>query len=256
MNEENEPAALSLLVAAAEKGDVGAMVLVARYYDAATKDETKDPADLQTARMWYERAATADDAVAQFALANMLDYGEGGQQSDQDARRWYEKAAQQGFAEAQMHIARMLELGRGGYKSSIEAAYWYQKAIEQGHELAAVNLGAMHYKKELPESSDQTAFILFRIAEDKLDGVGALMLGEMCLEGRGTEKHDGQALLHYQIASLLLSDGSNCQRALAMHEAILAAHPEHREYIKNLALSFIRERAKAAQREISFASRP
>lgn len=124
-----------------------------------------------------------------------------------------------------MNYARMLETGRGGDQSKEEAAKWYEKAFEQGDELAATNLGALHFRHDLPRSSDESAFRFFTFAAEKLDGLAHYYLGEMYLNGRAVVQHGGMALFHYSIAALLLPPGTNRQAALGRKEQILAQHP-------------------------------
>jgi TPR repeat protein len=237
-----DPRALNRLLEIAETGEAQAMFLLGRVYDLS-RDACSIEPDIVAARSWYERAADANCALAQFALGNMHEYGEGAPKDEVVARHWYECAAKQGYAEAQMSYARMLQRGLGGNQSNSDAASWYRKAANQGHDLAATNLGIMHYQREVAEASDGIAFTFFGMAADKLDGVAHLMLAEMWLEGRGTAQDGGRALLHYCIASMLLPDGSNLERATRQREFILAKYPEHRSEFESRAASYISSRS-------------
>ena len=128
--------ALNQLLEIAETGDAQAMFLLGRVHDLSRDARSIEP-DLVAARSWYERAAGAGYALAQFALGNMHEYGEGAPKDEVMARHWYECAAKQGYAEAQMSYARMLQTGLGGSPSNADAASWYRKAANQGHDLAA-----------------------------------------------------------------------------------------------------------------------
>ncbi len=227
----------------AESGDAMAMFLLGRLHDVPTPGI---PArDIARARSWYEQAAAAGHAGAQFALGNMFDTGEGAAQDPVEARRWYELAANQGESEAQMHLGKMLQTGRGGAQSLTEAASWYAKAVEQGHELAATNLGLMHFQKTLPDADDALALRLFEAAAEKLDGLAHLMLARMCLDGRGTETNGARALFHLCIASRLLPGGGNFDLAREWRECMLDVHPELREEFEADAAAYIASRQEA-----------
>lgn len=224
----------------AQAGDAMAMFLLGRLYDAPSRGAP--PVDPYRARDWYERAANAGHAGAKFALGNMFDTGEGVTEDPMEARRWYELAATQGEAEAQMHLGKMFQAGRGGPQSAIKAATWYAKAAEQGHELAATNLGIMHFEKMIPNPDDAAAFGLFEFSAEKLDGLAHLMLGRMCLDGRGTEVHGARALFHFCIASRLLPGGNNFDLARAWRERMFGLHPELREEFQAEAASYVATR--------------
>ena len=234
-------AAQAALLSTAEAGDAEAMFFSGLLYDMG-RGARVVAMDLDKARSWYEGAAAAGHVLAQFALGNMFDNGEGVPQDPMAARHWYELAARQGHAEAQMHFARMQQLGRGGTRSAAGAAIWYQMAADQGHELAATNLGTLHYQKEIPDPSDAEAFALFSMAAEKFDGLAHLMLAEMWQQGRGTKQENSHALLHYCIASLLLPNGSNRDRAVSVCEVFFAQYPEFQSEFEAKAARYVAER--------------
>jgi TPR repeat protein len=233
--------ALQALERFARSGHAEAEFLMGRLYDVSNEKKAI-ATNLTAAKAWYEKAAAQDHPLAQYALGNMFDYGEGAAQDHKQARRWYEAAAKQNVHDAQLHFGRMLQTGRGGYQSSMEAAHWYAKAAEQGDELAATNLALMHYRREIENANDADAFGLFSFSAEKVDGLAHLMLGEMYLEGRGTEREGGRALFHFCVAALLLPAGSNRERAVSRKEIMLKQYPQHGSHLEERALNYIKER--------------
>lgn len=236
---------LAAVTARAEAGDARAMFDLGCVYDIPPKPGIE--VDLPRARAWYEKSAALGFGWAQFALANMHERAEGGApRNDLAARQLYESAARQGIAEAQMKLANMLRAGRGGTVSSAEAAQWYESAARQGHELAATNLALMHLDREVPQASLEKALELLEFAADKLDGLAHLVLGDLHLRGVDGRPHGGLALMHYCVATLLLPDGENAERAQSLKEALLAKQPALRESYESQARAFVEGRREAA----------
>jgi uncharacterized protein len=223
-----------------EGGDPMAMLALAILHD-----EPKSPnVDLNfpLARHWYEKAAERGIDHAQLALGNMYDYGQGGEQNDEQALRYYLMSAEQGNPEAQMSAARMYQTGRGTEAALDKAVFWYKEAIDRGHELAATNLGLiiMDTAGEDNEEAYKTAFSLFSFAADKLDGLAHYLLGEMHRKGQGVEQHVALALLHYFISEALLPAGENHDRATIIKEHILNQTGAVREKFEQEMMEYLR----------------
>lgn len=215
---------VAALTARAETGEAKAMFELGLLYDLPEKPDA--PLDLERARGWYERAAEAGHAWAQFALGNIHDKAEGTPRNHHAARKWYAAAAQQHVAEAQMHLARMLQTGRGGPQDLAEAAMWYERAANGGHELAATNLALMHLDGTAPDANVTKALELLEFAADKLDGLAHRVLGDLYGQGAGVARHGGLALVHYCVAVALLPDGPDADAALAARDHLLSRRPE------------------------------
>lgn len=231
---------IAALTARAESGEAKAMFELGLLYDLPEKRDA--PLDLERARGWYEKAAEAGHAWAQFALGNIHDNAEGTPRNHLAARKWYAAAAQQGVAEAQMHLARMLQAGRGGPADLAEAAVWYERAASGGHELAATNLALMHLDGTAPQASMVKAVELLEFAADKLDGLAHLVLGDLYLRGMGVDRHGGLALVHFCVAGELLAEGPQAEQARTARENLLARRPELREDFEARAREFIAAR--------------
>lgn len=236
---------IAALTARAESGEAKAMFELGLLYDLPEKQDA--PLDLARAREWYEKAAEAGHAWAQFALGNIHEKAEGTPRNHLAARKWYLAAAHQHVAEAQMHLARMLQAGRGGPTDLAEAAMWYERAANGGHELAATNLALMHLDGTAPQASLPKAVELLEFAADKLDGLAHLVLGDLHLRGVGVDRHGGLALVHYCVAGELLAEGPQADRARAARENLLGQRPELRAEYEERAREFIAARRVAVE---------
>jgi TPR repeat protein len=109
--------------------------------------------DYATAFNEWKPLADEGNALAQFNLALLYQYGLG-VESDMDlAIGWYEKAAQQGQPDAQVAIGDLHMDGLWGTPDLEEAAAWYRLAAKQGHTEAKRKLDeAMSIlRPEMPE---------------------------------------------------------------------------------------------------------
>ena len=91
------------------------------------------PADPATASAWFRKAAQAGHADAQFALAQLLDTGDG---PVGPAARWYGRAAAQGHAQAAGHLHRLYAARRlvpPGYGQIVEAIELAAERLSQSN---------------------------------------------------------------------------------------------------------------------------
>lgn len=93
---------------------------------------------------WYQRAADAGDARAQFLLGVRYETGTGVDADLGKAAVWYGRAAAQGHPEAQFKLAVMTAEGRGVTQDVMEAAGLYEQAAEAGLAVAQYNLGVAY----------------------------------------------------------------------------------------------------------------
>jgi uncharacterized protein len=95
--------------------------------------------------MWYERAAAAGLADAQYAMAQIYANGYGGKEPNQEeARLWLELAARQNFDTAQLDLGTWLVEGRGGEPDHEEGFAWLKRAAEAGNVAAQARLGKLY----------------------------------------------------------------------------------------------------------------
>jgi TPR repeat protein len=87
---------------------------------------------LQSAITWYDAAAKAGVASAQFKLANAYFAGIGVARDPQQAARWYGRAAGQGLPEAQHIFGVLLTSGGAGTPDAVEGYKWLLLAERAG----------------------------------------------------------------------------------------------------------------------------
>lgn len=105
----------------AEQGDAEAQEAVAMKYEN----------DKQYAKAfyWYQKAAAAGCAMAQYRLARMYHQGLATNQSTADAFQWYSRAAEQGHSPSRLHIGEMYEFGKGGVDKCLQKASQLYKEV-------------------------------------------------------------------------------------------------------------------------------
>lgn len=89
-----------------------------------------EKSDLQNARKYFEKAATAGDAEAQTELASI--YEDKSMLDIQKAFKWYTSAAEQGVSRAQFSLAKMYIEGKGTKVDQVMAINWLVRAARQG----------------------------------------------------------------------------------------------------------------------------
>lgn len=173
---KDEKEAHALMQAAAEAGNPLAQ------FNFAQLLVKENPGDLSRAMTYYERAAEAGIADAQYALAQAYANGVGGKaKDDARAREFLEKAARQNFDTAQLDLAQWLVEGRGGPRDYQKGFGWMQMAARGGN-VAAQNRLAKLYVAALGTDPDpilaaawyivaRRAGLIDREMEDYLEGL-------------------------------------------------------------------------------------
>lgn len=104
-----------------------------------------DSGNINEAVGWYEKAANAKLADAQYAMAQIHAEGVGGKMRDMaEARRWLSLAARSNFDTAQLDFGTWLVEGRGGPVDFEEGFAWLKRAADSGN-VAAWNRVAKLY---------------------------------------------------------------------------------------------------------------
>ena len=98
-----------------------------------TRDKAARQSNLQLAVAWYEVAALAGVASAQFKLANAYLAGAGVARDPLQAQQWYVRAAAQGSPEAQYALGLFLIGGVSGTADPVEGYKWLVIAERGGY---------------------------------------------------------------------------------------------------------------------------
>jgi TPR repeat protein len=95
--------------------------------------------DFTTAIDELRPLAEGGDAIAQYRLGLMHDFGQGVKTDPAEAAKWMQLAADQGDSDAQFALGRMYQLGRGVPFNPAQGWWWLRQAANQG------NLDALHW---------------------------------------------------------------------------------------------------------------
>ncbi len=142
--------------------------LTARAF--SPRDKAANVPLIQSALGWYEAAANAGVASAQFKLANAHFSGTGVARDAEKALFWYGRAASQGLAEAQHAYAIMLIGGITGAVDAAEGYKWLLLAERGGHpDSRAVRLKADEQIPAKDRARAETLAKNFKIMDERPD---------------------------------------------------------------------------------------
>lgn len=104
--------------------------------------------EYQKAAYWYQQAANAGIANAQYNMGTLYFNGEGFPKDYAKAYQWFEQAAQRDNKYAEFQLALMHYTGQGVSRNAQREIYWYKKAAAQGLAPAQYNLGVIYTNGE------------------------------------------------------------------------------------------------------------
>jgi TPR repeat protein len=131
---------LPKIEAAAENGDIGKQIELARDYFVGRGV----PQDAKMAAFWYRKAAESGDASAEDRLAFLYQTGQGVQADPDRAFHWFQLAAASGVPEAKASLGAIYLFGNGVQKDELLAAQLFKEAAAKGSGVAATYLGDMY----------------------------------------------------------------------------------------------------------------
>ncbi|MDD2717723.1 MAG: DEAD/DEAH box helicase family protein [Candidatus Wallbacteria bacterium] len=234
----------SLLVNAADTGDVHAMLEIANKYldsddpadqkkgvqslrKAAEKDTaealrklglcyydgTGTARNLHKAKESFLLAAAKGDSEAQYQLGQMYLSGEGGKKDVEQFLKWTNQAAQQGHRESLNQLGIVYHDGKDVKRDYAQAFSYYKKAAELDEPFAMNNLGILYqYGYGVPKNLDE-AVKWFRKAADKNNPWGYYNLGLLSSKDQdGFSENLENAYIYFSLAvefSYDLLDGTD-----------------------------------------------
>lgn len=148
---------------------VAALLMSAMFAPGTAYAEAGDvavPDSYGAAMRWYERAAAAGDADAQYLLGERYERGVAGAPDMAQAAHWYAKAAAQGHAEAQFKLGTIYSRGAAVAADASVAAAWYEKAAVQGLAAAQYNFGVALLNGDGVARDTDRAFAWISLAAD------------------------------------------------------------------------------------------
>ncbi len=185
------------LLAAAEGGDITAMLQVAlAYYQGSDAVEK----DYQTAYIWFLKAAKQGHAAGQYNVGVLYMSGVLGEPDYDAALHWLEKAAAQNYEYALINLGAMYASGLGVEQNTAMAEEYYTMAAELGSSTGWLQLGQLRYAGSEPDGKEQ-AYECFLKAAELDDAQAAYNLGVMTANGEGVEADVNAALVWYTKAA-------------------------------------------------------
>jgi serine/threonine protein kinase len=186
------------LYLAANRGDAGAQVALARLY-AAGRGAPQSDAD---AARWMRNAADQGNVDAWHALGVLYEGGRGVPKDGAEAARWYRRAAERGNPTSQNNLGAMYASGGAGVpKDDAEAVAWYRKAADQGNARGQYNLAMMYLAGQGVGKDEAEAARLLRRAADQGLASAQYQLGTVYAAGLGVMRDEGEALVWYRKAA-------------------------------------------------------
>ena len=167
---------------------------------------------------WFEQAANAGNAEAQYRLGLFHDKGIKTDADPRAARLWYERASDQNHGPAQFRLAVMLRNGLGGPADAARAAGLYGIAAAKGIAEAAYNLGVMFEHGEGIEADPAIAAGYYKSAAEGGVGQAAVNLALLYMEGRGVEPDRVAALAWFTVAAVAGTPGAAQARDALVRE--------------------------------------
>jgi len=156
----------------------------------------------ETAILWYKKADSQGDIIAQHKLAIMYEYGAGVDKDASEAVYWYRKAAEDGYAIAQNNLGLMYDKGYGVDKDSKKAVYWYRKGASQGEALSIYNIGLSYYEGiGVVQDYKEAVYWYAKVANLPGHYRAQNNLGLMYRNGLGVEQDNNEAIYWYRKAA-------------------------------------------------------
>jgi enhanced entry protein EnhC len=173
----------------------------------------------------YQLAANSKDAIGQFNLGLMYEYGKGITVDMLQAKKLYSQAAKKGYANAMTQLAGFYLNGIGNNVDNQKALYWYRKAARLKNSTALYQLGVMSETGIATQIDSNNTVTFYQQAANLGNDKAKLALARIYQYGLGVTQdlqhtadiyrdlatHDN-AYAQYQLAVLYLED------ALGQHQ--------------------------------------
>lgn len=131
--------------------------------------------EYKEAAYWYQQAARAGVANAQYNMGTLYFNGEGVPQDYAKAHEWFLRAATRGNKYAEFQLGMTYFTGQGVNKDPTKEIFWYEKAARHGVPAAAYNLGVIYNNGDEVSPDYVRAYAWLLLAQKgNLDTSGAL----------------------------------------------------------------------------------
>ncbi len=163
----------------------------------------------------YDESISAGNADAMNDLgAQYYDGHRGFEQSFEKAMHYYHLAAQNGSRQAQENLGYCYYYGRDGKRDYEKAFHYFALGAFDGHLISLYKIGDMYLNGYYVEKNEKEAYCIFSHCMQNMTDEAAvrvagpiyLRLGQMYLDGLGTDKDLKSAQACYQRAEFFLYD--------------------------------------------------
>ena len=151
------------------------------------------PKNVETAEIWFRKAAEQGSVFAQAGLGVRLAMKKGND-SHKEAVLWLRKAALGGNPESQALLASMYLQGRGVEVNDTEALAWARKAASAKQPYGELLLGTMTIGGKGRPADTQQGFQLVLSAAEKGATGAAKIVADLYLSGTGVAPDQGEAI--------------------------------------------------------------
>lgn len=157
---------------------IDAATTLARIYMTGAPGVARDP---QEARRWYMRAHDFGFIPATHILAEMYQYGYGGEKNLAKAASYYKKAGEAGYTPSMYELGELYRTGGDGVARDDKlGAQWLLEAAKRGHADALYAVGNMYDLGDTLPHDQQKAAIYYKQAAlkgqpDAEDAIGLML---------------------------------------------------------------------------------
>lgn len=151
---------------------------------------------------WYRKAADAENAEAQYALAELYLKGDGVGRDYRVAAQLFRRAAEKGnLARAQYALGLLYQRGLGVPKNDVEAVLWWQKAADQSFMPAITWVGLSLLEGRGIQKDEEAARKMLERAAEGDEPNAQYTLGRIYEKGIGTRKDPVMAMKWFILAA-------------------------------------------------------
>lgn len=178
LNEENTEESGYWLKQSAKAGNVKAQLALGHHFHRLNSlSNYRDRGLLNLTTLWFENAAQAGDAKAQYELSQLYRYHHD-DKGLADVWPLVEKSAKQGYPDAEYELGERYSDLLRGEKNESKAFYWYKKAADQGHIKAKVVIGHNYFfDSSTNKKNPELGLKLLKQAADQGDTEAMTLIG-------------------------------------------------------------------------------
>jgi len=175
--------------------------------------------DYVTALRLWRPLAEQGNALAQYYLGEMYEFGKGVSQNDAKAVTWFRKAAysDQDLSPAQYNLGVAYHEGKGVLQDYAKAVAWFRFAAEKDYVPAQYSLGLMYARGEGVPQDFVMAVELYRKVAEQGFSTAQYSLGAMYAKGMGVRQDYLEAHKWFNLAASRVTASSAKLREISVN---------------------------------------